>query len=47
MARVVSGVYDVIARVETRDVRALGRLVSAGVHNLPEVRTTTTVLVTR
>jgi DNA-binding Lrp family transcriptional regulator len=43
MSRTVTGAYDVIARVEVRDAAALGRLISTGVHHVPQVRTTTTV----
>ncbi len=45
VSRAVTGAYDVIARVEVRDVAALGRLVGTRVHRVPHVQTSTTVLV--
>jgi DNA-binding Lrp family transcriptional regulator len=45
MAHAVTGSYDVIAFVETKDVVALGEFISTRVHRLPGVLKTTTNVV--
>jgi DNA-binding Lrp family transcriptional regulator len=45
MSHAVTGSYDVIAFVESKDVVALGEFISNRVHRLPDVQKTTTNVV--
>jgi DNA-binding Lrp family transcriptional regulator len=41
----VSGPYDLIARVEAKQMAALAELISRRIHGLPQVAQTTTMLI--
>ena len=43
-AHVVTGDFDVIAEIESDTVRDLQRVVTAGIHELPDVGTTRTYI---
>jgi DNA-binding Lrp family transcriptional regulator len=47
LSHAVSGVYDVIARVDAPDGAALGRFVGSRLHRIPQIRKTTTSIVLR
>lgn len=44
-AHLVTGIYDIIAQVQIKDIKALGELVAEKIHNIEGMNSTVTCIV--